>query len=50
MRQTLITNGRIVNEGQSFDGFVVIEGDSIKSIGKGEAPRGDYDETVDATG
>ena len=50
MRQTLITNGRIVNEGQSFDGFVVIEGDCIKSIGKGEAPRGDYDETVDATG
>ena len=50
MRQTLITNGRIVNEGQSFDGFVVIEGDCIKSIGKGEAPRGDNDETVDATG
>ena len=50
MRQTLITNGRIVNEGQSFDGFVVIEGACIKSIGKGEAPRGDYDETVDATG
>ena len=50
MRQTLITNGRIGNEGQSFDGFVVIEGDCIKSIGKGEAPRGDYDETVDATG
>lgn len=50
MRQTLISNGRIVNEGQSFDGFIVIEGDNIKNIGEGEAPRGDYDETVDATG
>ena len=50
MTKTLIQNGRIVNEGKTFDGYIVIDNGLIDSIGQGEAPCGNYSETVDATG
>ncbi|MBQ7471932.1 MAG: dihydroorotase [Prevotella sp.] len=47
----LISNGRIVNEGRTFEGTVVIENDRIAEIIEGnETPRGNYDQCVDATG
>lgn len=30
-------------------GFIVIEGDSIKAVGTGNAPSGDYDQIIDGT-
>ena len=50
MTKTLIQNGRIVNEGKTFEGYIVIDNGLIDSIGQGEAPCGNYSETVDATG
>ena len=47
----LIFGGTIVNEGREFKGSIVIDGDRINKIIEGnEAPRGTYDETIDATG
>lgn len=47
----LIENAIIVNEGRKTKGAVVIENDCIKDIlQEGETPRGNFDETVDATG
>ena len=52
MNQTiLIANGNIVNEGRTFRGSVVIENDRIATITDNQdAPRGNYDVSVDATG
>ena len=33
MTKTLIQNGRIVNEGKTFDGYIVIDNGLIDSIG-----------------
>ena len=38
MSTTIIHNALIVNEGKQFQGFVVIEDERIKSIGRGDAP------------
>ncbi len=47
----LIYGGTIVNEGRTYRGSIVIEGERIAQIKEGEdAPRGNYDEEVDATG
>ena len=46
----LIKNGTIVNEGRSFQGGLVVDGDIISEIFEGEAPRGSYDEVIDASG
>lgn len=47
----LIENAIIVNEGRKTKGAVIIENDCIKDIlQEGETPRGNFDETVDATG
>ena len=46
----LIKNGTIVNEGRSFQGGLVVDGDIISEIFEGEAPRGNYDEVIDASG
>lgn len=47
----LIYGGTIVNEGRKFIGSIIIDGDRIEKITEGkEAPRGIYDETIDATG
>lgn len=47
----LIYGGTIVNEGRKFIGSIIIDGDRIEKIIEGKkAPRGIYDETIDATG
>lgn len=38
MKKSIIHNALIVNEGKRFQGFVVIENERIKQIGRGEAP------------
>jgi len=40
MKQTLISNATIVNEGESFNGHVLIEGAFIKDVFKGNTPEG----------
>lgn len=48
----LIEHGRIVNEGRTFAGSVVIEDDRIADVfvEQDEQPRGTFDQVVDATG
>ena len=46
----LIQNGTIVNEGRSFKGDLVVDGKQISEIFEGKAPRGTYDEIVEASG
>lgn len=50
MSKVLIKGGTIVNEGRSFQGDLLIDGEVISDIFEGMAPRGIYDEVVDATG
>lgn len=48
----LIKGGRLVNEGHSFVGSLVIDGDHIVEILKGEDthPAESVDQTIDAAG
>lgn len=49
--KSLIKNATIVNEGKAFNGSIVIDGDCITDILKGnDTPRGQFDDNVDATG
>uniref|UniRef100_UPI004027DB80 dihydroorotase n=1 Tax=Segatella hominis TaxID=2518605 RepID=UPI004027DB80 len=48
--RTLIKNGTIVNEGRSFLGDLVVNGEQIEKIYEGKAPRGIYDQVIDASG
>ena len=50
--RTLITHGRIVNEGKCFDGSLVIEDEVIAEIleGKDAQPAKPVDQTIDAAG
>lgn len=50
MMRTLIKNGIIVNEGRSFLGDLVVNGEQIEEIYEGKAPRGIYDQVIDASG
>lgn len=50
MMRTLIKNGTIVNEGRSFLGGLVVNGEQIEEIYEGKAPRGIYDQVIDASG
>ena len=50
MSKVLIKGGTIVNEGRSFLGDLLVDGEVISDIFEGMAPRGIYDEVVDATG
>ena len=50
MTRTIIENGRIVNEGKSFCGYIILCDGMIEYIGQGKAPRGDDNECVDAAG
>ena len=51
MKRTYIKNARIVNEGQTFNGSVVIENEVIAEVLKaGEEPSAPCDETIDAQG
>ena len=47
--KTLIKGGRIVNEGRTFIGSIVIEDGIIVEIAK-EQPEASFDETIDASG
>ena len=49
--RTYIHNARIVNEGQTFEGAIVIENEVIAEVLKaGEEPSAPCDETIDAQG
>lgn len=49
--RTLIKNAKIVNEGETFDGSIVIEDDLISEISKEkEQPSASFDEVIDAAG
>ena len=51
MKRTYIHNARIVNEGQTFCGAIVIENEVIAEVLKqGEEPSAPCDETIDAQG
>lgn len=50
MMRTLIKNGTIVNEGRFFLGDLVVNGEQIEEIYEGKAPRGIYDQVIDASG
>ena len=51
MKRTYIHNARIVNEGQTFCGAIVIEDQVITEVlGQGEQPSAPCDETIDAQG
>lgn len=50
MTKTIIKNGRIVNEGKVYEGYIVIDDGMIETIGQGEIPRGLYNNVVDAAG
>ena len=51
MKRTWIKNARIVNEGQTFEGSLVIEGEMIAEILKAdETPASPCEETIDAQG
>lgn len=46
----LIKGGTIVNEGRQFTGDLVINGEIIEHVYENEAPRGTYDDIIDASG
>lgn len=46
----LIQNGTVVNEGRSFVGDLVVDGEQISEIFEGKAPRGIYDQVIEASG
>ena len=49
--KTLIFGGKIVNEGATRVASIVIDNDTIADVVEGgDAPRGNYDQIVDATG
>ena len=49
--KTLISGGVIVNEGRSFSGSLIVDDDLISEVIEDTAaPRGTYDNVVDATG
>lgn len=51
MKTTWIKNTRIVNEGETFEGSVIIAGENIVEVLKGtQAPSIPYHETIDANG
>lgn len=50
MMRKLIKNGTIANEGRSFLGDLVVNGEQIEEIYEGKAPRGIYDQVIDASG
>ena len=51
MSGLLIRGGTIVNEGESYRGWIVVEGERIARTGRGDYPRPEFDgETIDAEG
>lgn len=47
-RRTLIHNAQLINESQTWSGWLIIEGDRIESLGKGLPPEGNFDVTLNA--
>ena len=48
---TLIHNARLVNEGECYGGWLLIEGEFISAVGRGEAPAAiSADKSIDARG
>lgn len=51
MSGLLIRGGTIVNEGESYRGWIVVENERIARTGRGDYPRPEFDgETIDAEG
>lgn len=53
MNKIIIQNPRIINEGRSFIGSVLVEGDKIAAVFEGEVPgnvRAEANQVIDATG
>ena len=51
MANVLIEGGVLVNEGRSFRGYLVVQGDRIAEIGQGDYPREEFaGERIDARG
>lgn len=51
MSGLLIRGGMIVNEGESYRGWIVVEDERIARTGRGDYPRPEFDgETIDAEG
>lgn len=51
MSGLLIRGGTIVNEGESYRGWIVVEDERIARTGRGDYPRPEFDgETIDAEG
>lgn len=50
MNSVLIKNARIVNEGEIFEGDILIEGELIKEIGQDISPKTSETQIVDAEG
>ena len=49
--RTLIQSGTLVNEGQTFEGAIIVEDGRISQIVKGNTtPEASYDEVIDASG
>ena len=49
--ETLIKGGTIINEGNSFEGYLVVKDDRLDIIHEGnDYPQGNYDEVIDASG
>lgn len=49
--RTIIEGGQVVNEGETFEGSVIIDDDRIAEVVKGkETPRGIFDRRLDSTG
>ena len=50
MQRTLIDRVTIVNEGRSFHGAVIVEGETITAIVEGKVINHDFDTIIDASG
>ncbi|MDR1981760.1 MAG: dihydroorotase [Tannerellaceae bacterium] len=50
MKRILIKNARIINEGRTFDGAVLIKGDKIAAVYEVAAPEVEAGEVIDAGG
>ena len=48
--ETLIKGGTIINEGNSFEGYLVVKDDRLDIIHEGnDYPQRNYDEVIDAS-
>ncbi len=51
MERLLIRGGTLINEGERFEGYVIVSGDRIETVGRGPYPHERFDGTeIDAKG